>query len=104
MTVRRIPFQGWLDHCRNTIAQLGCREVGGLTVTADHLFVRELTARANPIEPAPDASSPDPGGAHPAGGNATAARLSLQPAAPRVAQPNWAALGLGSADEAEGRN
>lgn len=36
----------------------------------------------------------------PAGEDCTSSR----PFIPRVAQPNWSALGLGSADEAEGRN
>lgn len=63
-------------------------------------FAFTLRCRANPAtEPAPAASSPETSGAHPGGRAAGAA-----PPLPRVAQPNYAALGLGSAEEAEGRN
>lgn len=84
MTVRRIPLADWLHHRRADVAQLGCRTVGGLTVNRAYLFSREVEARAN----------------------RSAAHLeqSQGRTVVKVAQPNWEALGLGSADEAEGRN
>lgn len=84
MTVRRIPLADWLHHCRVDVAQRGCRAVGGLVVTSDYIFAQGLKERAN----------------------RKAAHLEQTQGRTvvKVAQPNWEALGLGSADEAEGRN
>lgn len=101
MTEHRLPPIEWLARRRADVLTIGARR--GFTLLAmQHAsgFARDLAALAacNPTRPpAQDIAPPEAG--QPWGGTPSAAPF-LSP----VRQPDYARLGLGTADEAEGRN